>query len=76
MITCHQAVEQLWEYLDSTVDEADRVLIEEHLTRCRRCCGELDFAVELRQLLHRPATTAIPADVLRRLRQTLEGMEP
>jgi len=76
MITCHEAAERLWEYLDSTVGEADRVLIEEHLARCRRCCGELDFAVELRQLLSRPANTAIPTDVLRRLQQTLEELEP
>jgi mycothiol system anti-sigma-R factor len=76
MISCHEAVERLWEYLDSTVDEADRVLVEEHLTLCRRCCGELDFAVELRQLLSRPATNAVPADVLQRLQRTLEELEP
>jgi mycothiol system anti-sigma-R factor len=75
MITCHEAVIQLWEYLDGTVDEADRASIEEHLARCRRCCGELDFAVELRRLLNRSASAEIPADVLRRLNRTLEEMD-
>jgi anti-sigma factor (TIGR02949 family) len=74
MITCHEAAERLWEYLDGTVDEADRVLIDEHLARCRRCCGERDFAVELRQFLSRSASTAIPADVFRRLHRTLEEL--
>jgi len=75
MINCHDAVRQLWEYLDGTVDEADRALVEEHLSRCRRCCGEMEFAHELRRLLARPAPTEIPADVLRRLNQTLEELD-
>ena len=35
MISCSEAVKQLWEYLNGTVDEADRALIDEHLSRCR-----------------------------------------
>jgi mycothiol system anti-sigma-R factor len=75
MISCHEAVRHLWEYLDGTVDEADRALVEEHLSRCRRCCGEMEFAHELRRLLARSVSTNIPADVLRRLNQTLEEMD-
>lgn len=75
MISCHQAVTRLWEYLDGTVDEADRALVEEHLGRCRRCCGELEFAHELRRLLAGSAATDLPADVLQRLTQTLEELD-
>jgi len=75
MISCHDAVRQLWDYLDGTVDEADRALVEEHLSRCRRCCGEMEFAQELRRLLAGPAPADIPADVLRRLNQTLQEMD-
>jgi predicted anti-sigma-YlaC factor YlaD len=75
MISCHEAVGQLWEYLDGVVDEADRVLVEEHLSRCRRCCGEMEFAQELRRMLTGSVRTEIPADVLRRLNQTLEELE-
>ena len=75
MISCHDAVNQLWKYLDGTVDEADRALVEEHLSRCRRCCGEMEFAHELRRLLAGQAPTAIPAEILRRLNQTLEEMD-
>jgi predicted anti-sigma-YlaC factor YlaD len=35
MISRSEAVKQLWEYLNGTVDEADRALIDEHLSRCR-----------------------------------------
>lgn len=75
MITCHEAAGQLWEYLDRTVDDAERALIEEHLARCRRCCAELEFAVELRRFLNRSTSADVPADVLRRLNQTLEELD-
>ncbi|MGH9248137.1 MAG: zf-HC2 domain-containing protein [Acidimicrobiales bacterium] len=76
MISCADAVRQLWEYLDGTVDDADRRLIDEHLGRCRRCCGELEFARELRRTLADAAHDDVPDDVLRRLNQTLEELEP
>jgi anti-sigma factor (TIGR02949 family) len=75
MISCSEAVRQLWEYVDGTVAEKDRVLIEEHLSRCRRCCGELEFAHELRRFLRAGAHEALPDDVLHRLNQTLEGLD-
>ena len=76
MISCADAVRQLWEYLDGTLDEADRGRVDEHLVRCRRCCGELEFARELRRTLADSAHDDLPDDVLRRLSQTLEGLEP
>jgi predicted anti-sigma-YlaC factor YlaD len=74
MIDCAEAVRQLWAYLDETVSVADRVMVEEHLARCRRCCGELDFAVELRRVLVDAREVDLPADVLRRLNETLEDL--
>jgi anti-sigma factor RsiW len=76
VISCTQAVNQLWEYLDGTVDDAERGLIDEHLARCRRCCGELEFARELRATLADAAHDDLPDDVLHRLHQTLEELEP
>lgn len=76
MISCAEAVKQLWEYLDGTVDDADRVLIDEHLVRCRRCCGELEFARELRSTLADAAHDDVPHDVLRRLNQAIEELGP
>jgi hypothetical protein len=66
----------LWEYLDATVDAATRDAIEEHLNLCRRCCGELEFAGELRRFLADAVRDDIPGDVLHRLHQTLEELEP
>jgi mycothiol system anti-sigma-R factor len=75
MISCDEAINRLWAYLDDTIGEVDRALLEEHLGLCRRCCGELEFAHELRRLLARSARTDIPAEVLARLKQTLEELD-
>lgn len=75
MITCAEAVRQLWDYLDGVVDEAQREAIEEHLSFCRRCCGELEFAEELRVFLADHAAEELPADVRKRLLTTLEELD-
>jgi mycothiol system anti-sigma-R factor len=74
MITCAEAVRQLWEYLDGVVAEADREAIEEHLSFCRRCCGEVEFAEELRVFLARRGHEELPADVRERLVHTIEQL--
>ncbi len=75
MISCAQAVRDLWNYLDGLVDEAHREAVEEHLSLCRRCCGELEFAQELRGLLARHADEELPPDVHARLTATLDELE-
>lgn len=74
MITCAEAVRQLWDYLDGAVDESQRALVEEHLAFCRRCCGELEFAEELRDFLAQHAADELPADVRTRLTATLDEL--
>jgi anti-sigma factor (TIGR02949 family) len=75
MISCAEAVRQLWEYLDGTVGPDQRAAIEEHLSFCRRCCGEVEFAEELRGFLARSARDEVPPDVIARLTATLEELE-
>jgi anti-sigma factor (TIGR02949 family) len=75
MITCAEAVRQLWEYLDGVVEESDRQAIDEHLSFCSSCCGELDFAEELRRFLAQPDEPELPADVKARLLATVTELE-
>ena len=76
MITCAEAVRQLWDYLDGQLPDDHRAAIEEHLTFCRRCCGEAEFAAELRGFLAREAVEELPGDVRTRLLATLDELEP
>jgi mycothiol system anti-sigma-R factor len=75
MITCAEAVKQLWEYLDGELPEESRAAVEEHLSFCRRCCGEAEFAAELRGFLAREAAEELPDDVRTRLLTTLDEVE-
>jgi mycothiol system anti-sigma-R factor len=74
MITCAEAVEQLWAYLDGALTSEDKAALEEHLAFCRTCCGEVEFAKELRGFLARSAAEELPEDVRARLTATLDGL--
>jgi anti-sigma factor (TIGR02949 family) len=74
VISCAEAIRRLWEYLDDELDWADRGRVVEHVEACRRCCGEVEFLVELRRF----AATAeldMPAEVGARLEALLSTLE-
>jgi mycothiol system anti-sigma-R factor len=75
MITCAEAVKQLWDYLDGTLADNDRAAIEEHLSFCRRCCGEVEFGEELRGFLSQHAAEEVPFEVRQRLTEVLDQLE-
>jgi len=74
MITCAEAVERLWAYLDGALTPEDKAALEEHLAFCRVCCGEIEFARELRGFLQRSATEELPEEVRLRLVATLDEL--
>jgi mycothiol system anti-sigma-R factor len=68
VISCGEAVEQLWAYLDRELDDIEHQAVEAHLAFCRRCCGEMEFAEHLRRLLAtRGAGDVLPTEVRTRL---------
>jgi anti-sigma factor (TIGR02949 family) len=73
-IPCSEAVRQLWDYLDNAVSPEDQERVEKHLSFCRTCCGELEFAKELREFLASRAAEEIPPDVKARLDQVVEDL--
>jgi mycothiol system anti-sigma-R factor len=75
MITCADAVERLWAYLDGTLTANDKAALEEHLGFCRVCCGEVEFAEELRGFLARSAAEQLPEDVQARLVARLDELD-
>lgn len=75
MISCNEAVDQLWHYLEHELTDAKRAQVERHLAFCRRCCGELEFAEELRGFLEDAARPRLPEDVEGRLTSFLRDLE-
>lgn len=66
-IPCSEAVRKLWDYLDHSISPEDQEKVEKHLSFCRKCCGELEFAKEIRSFLASGTATEIPAEVKARL---------
>ena len=69
MIACRDAVERLWSYLDRNIDGAHEDELEQHLGLCRHCCGELEFAKQVRGKLASSADTPLEATARERLQK-------
>ena len=72
LITCSEAVRRLWDYLDRAISAEDQERVERHLAFCRTCCGELEFAKELRAFLASAGSQEIPPDVKARLERFVQ----
>jgi len=74
VIPCSEAVRRLWDYLDQAVSPEDQEKVEQHLSFCRRCCGELKFANQLRGFLGAQGAEELPQHVRARLERFLAGL--
>lgn len=75
MIDCTSAVKRLWDFIELQLDAPQRAEMDEHLAFCRRCCGEVEFAEELRGLLKDSARPNLPPDAADRLNGFIETIE-
>ena len=75
LIPCSEAVRKLWDYLDNAVSPEDQEKVERHLSFCRSCCGELEFAKELRAFLASGGAEELPVDVRARLERFVGELE-
>ena len=73
-IPCSEAVRQLWDYLDQAVSPEDQAKVEQHLSFCRSCCGELEFANQLRRFLASQSAEELPPHVKARLERFLTDL--
>jgi mycothiol system anti-sigma-R factor len=76
LITCAEAVQQLWQYLDQTLEPDAREKVGEHLAFCRQCCGELEFANLLQDFLRDSGNAEeLPPDVRTRLERFVADLK-
>jgi anti-sigma factor (TIGR02949 family) len=73
-IACAEAVRKLWQYLDDAVSPEDHRRIDAHLSFCRSCCGEMEFARELQAFLRTADANDIPRDARARLERFVEEL--
>ena len=73
-IPCSEAVKQLWDYLDHAISADDQERVEKHLSFCRTCCVELEFAKELRSFLASNEVQEIPPDVKAHLERFVQEL--
>lgn len=65
MINCKEAVSRLWAYLDRNLEGVQERELEGHLGLCRHCCGELEFARQIRERLKTAGQTERMPDAAR-----------
>lgn len=75
MIDCTTAVKQLWDFIEQELEGDDETKMEEHLAFCKRCCGEVEFAEELRDVLKDAAGPKLPDDAAIRLSEFIDNIE-
>ena len=75
MISCEEAVRRLWEHLEVPPSMDEQALLDAHLALCRRCCGEAEFAAELRGVLRRLPSEEVPPDVAQRFEALISQLE-
>ena len=75
VISCREAVRQLWQFLDGDLGAGEAQNVDDHLDHCVICCGELEFVRELRRLLEAQRTAGLPADVRGRLERFVDHLD-
>ncbi len=76
MISCKEAVSQLYAYLDRHLGRVPEAAVEEHLKLCRHCCGELEFAKQVRGKLRRHSSAhEAPPEVRSRMESFLKELK-
>lgn len=72
MLTCKEFLQELADYLDSTVDAELRVKLERHISECPNCFVILDTTQKTLKVYKGVEPQAIPEDVHVRLMKAVE----
>jgi mycothiol system anti-sigma-R factor len=51
MTTCKEATEQLHEFLDNELDDANYAKIKQHMDMCHKCCEKFEFEQAIRKIV-------------------------
>jgi mycothiol system anti-sigma-R factor len=68
---CTDALDRLWEYLDSELEEVDAATVAAHLAECRGCLEEYDVEMVLKKLVRRGCQEHAPDTLRMRIHERL-----
>lgn len=68
-ISCDEALQHLFAYLDRELDERSRGEMEQHLHRCRSCYSRAEFEKRLKERLRATGHDELPATLAARVQK-------
>jgi len=71
---CADALDRLWEYLDSELPELDAATVRSHLAECQVCLEEYDVDVVVKHLVKRGCQEVAPEALRLRIHEQLTVM--
>lgn len=78
-LSCEEALERLFAYLDGELEEPERERVAEHFEVCRRCYPRLEFECSFMEAIRRVrGGDGAPAELKSRVLEALrdEGLDP
>ncbi|MGH7449187.1 MAG: mycothiol system anti-sigma-R factor [Longimicrobiales bacterium] len=66
-ISCSDALEQLWSFIDRELCTEDAARVQEHLDRCRHCYPQYDFDRAYRRLVALQCRQEAPPELRRKV---------
>lgn len=73
MADCNETLQELYQYLDGQLDDANRHQIKHHLDDCSPCLGAYDFEAELRQVVRNRCVDQVPQELRDRIARAIEA---
>lgn len=66
-LSCREAVERLWAYIDGELDPGEAGAVRIHLEACRQCYPHYDFQKAFCQFVRSGRQDTVPPEVRRRI---------
>jgi mycothiol system anti-sigma-R factor len=66
-LTCREAVERLWAYIDGELPEGESAAVQQHLDACSECYPHYDYQKAFGAFLHSRAREKAPPALRRQI---------
>ena len=73
-VGCTEALDRLFEYLDSELVEPDADRVRAHLAECQGCLEEFDVEAVVKKIVRRSCQEAAPAELRVRIHERLVSL--